>query len=189
MDEVDRKIISRLQMDGRTTLEELGKEIGYSSMGVQKRIKKLLEGDVIKVSALLNTEQVDLRAAVVLLETESGEVLQKLLARFKNCPRVVQIFTTLGGYNLMAIMIAEDQSTLESISMEKCSIRSMEGIRRSEIYPISGIHFSPHLPVREYLVGGKKLTAPCGVYCRTCASYNLEKCVGCPATTCYRGHL
>jgi DNA-binding Lrp family transcriptional regulator len=41
LDDIDRKIISQLQLDGRTTLEELGKIVGYTSMGVKKRLKKL----------------------------------------------------------------------------------------------------------------------------------------------------
>ncbi len=189
MDDVDRKIISKLQIDGRATLEELGKDIGYSSMGIKNRLKKLIDEDVVKVSGLLNVEQLDICAAVVLLEMDGAEAVQKLLARYKNCPRVINVFTTLGGYNVIATLIAEDRSTLESISMEKCSLRSMEGVRRSEFYPIAGIHFSPHLPVREHLVAGKKVSAPCGVDCRTCEKYHQEKCVGCPATSYYRGHL
>ncbi|MGQ9543871.1 MAG: AsnC family transcriptional regulator, partial [Candidatus Bathyarchaeia archaeon] len=33
MDDVDRKIISQLQIDGRATLEELAKNVGFTSMG------------------------------------------------------------------------------------------------------------------------------------------------------------
>ena len=106
MDEIDRKIISQLQLDGRTTLEELGKIVGYTSMGAKKRLKKLLGQNVIKVSALVNLESLKLYAAIVLLEMESAEAMEKLLERFTECPRVVRIFTTLGGYNLIALVVA-----------------------------------------------------------------------------------
>jgi len=106
LDEVDRKIISQLQLDGRTTLGKLGKIVGYTSMGVKKRLNKLLQQDAIKVSALINLEQLKLSAAVVLLEMESAEAMQRLLKRFKECPRVIHIFTTLGGYNLIALVVA-----------------------------------------------------------------------------------
>jgi DNA-binding Lrp family transcriptional regulator len=189
LDDVNRKIISQLQVDGRTTFEELGKAIGYTSMGVKKRVKKLLENDVIKVSALLNIEPLNLCAAIVLLEMEGAEAVQKLLERFRNCPRVVYIFTTLGGYNLIALVVAEDQSTLESISIEKCSLRSSEGIRRSEFYPVGKVHYSPYLPLREHLTHKEVTVTPCNVDCRPCLRYQLEKCVGCPVTTYYKGPL
>ena len=189
MDEVDRKIISQLQLDGRTTFEGLGKMIGYTSMGVKKRIDKLLKGEVIKVSALLNLKPLNLCAAIVLLEIESAHAMQRLLERFKDCPRVVHIFTTLGGYNLIALVVAEDQETLESISMEKCSLRSSEGIRRSEFYPIGNVHYSPFLSIREYLTHKERTISPCNVDCGPCQRYKAKKCVGCPTTHYYHGPL
>lgn len=189
MDKVDRKIISKLQLDGRTTFKELGELIGYTSMGIKKRLESLQERGVMKVSALLNMESLNLFAAIVFLEIENIEAMNNLLKRFRNCPRVVHIFTTLSGYNLIAILIAEDQSTLESISMEKCSLRSSKGIRRSEFYPIGTIHYSPFLPVREYLAHKERTISPCNVKCGSCQRYKSEKCVGCPTTRYYYGPL
>ncbi|MGP3667855.1 MAG: AsnC family transcriptional regulator [Candidatus Bathyarchaeota archaeon] len=189
MDEVDRKIISQLQIDGRATLEELAKNVEFTSMGVKKRLQRLIQQGAIKVSASLNPYFFKLFPAIVLMEMENAEAMQKLLERFKDCPRVVQIFKTLGGYNLIALVIAENQDTLESISIEKCSLRSSTGIRRSEFYPIGEIHFSPFLPVREHLVRKERKTAPCRVDCKPCTRYINGKCVGCPTTIHYRGTL
>lgn len=189
MNDVDRKIISKLQLNGRATLEELARSTGYTSMGVRKRLKRLLDRGAIKISALLNPFFFKLFPAIVLLEMESGEAMRELLKRFESCPRVVQIFKTIGGYNLIALVVAEDQDTLESISIEKCSLRSGAGIRRSEFYPVSDLYFSPFLPIREFLAHRKRKVAPCNVDCRPCARYIEEKCVGCPATINYRGTL
>jgi len=189
LDEVDQKTISQLQLDGRTTLEKLAKAVGFTSMGVRKRMQKLLDQEAINVTTLLNPVFFRLSPAVVLLEMESAEAMQNLLDRFKDCPRVVYIFKTIGGYNLIALVVAEDQDTLESISMEKCSLRSSGGIRRSEFYPISDIYFSPFLPVREHLTHRKRTVAPCNVDCRPCTRYKTLKCVGCPTTNHYRGTL
>jgi DNA-binding Lrp family transcriptional regulator len=189
LDEVDRKIISQLQQNGRTTFQELAEFVGFSGMGVKKRVNRLLEKGILQVSALLNVKQLDLQAAVVLIEIEGSEALERLLRRFQDCPRIVNIFTTLGGYNLIALVVAEDQNTLESISMEKCSLRSSEGIRRSEFYPIGNIHYSPFLPIREHLTHKERTTTPCNVDCRPCNRYKIQKCVGCPTTIYYRGTL
>jgi DNA-binding Lrp family transcriptional regulator len=189
LDDVDRKIISQLQLNGRTTLEELAKNTGFTSMGIKKRMQRLTRQGIINVSALLNPASLRLSPAVVMLEMESAEATQNLLNRFKDCPRVIHIFKAIGGYNLIALVIAEDQDTLESISTEKCSLRSGGGIRRSEFYPIGDIHFSPFLPIRENLTHKGKTTAPCNVDCRPCARYQTRKCVGCPTTIHYRGTL
>ena len=189
MDEVDRKIISQLQLDGRTTLIELSRAVGYTSMGTGKRLKNLVKRDVIKVSALLNIERLNFCAAIVLLEIESVDAMRKILERFKDCPRVVQIFTAFGGYNLIALIVAEDQETLESISMEKCSLRSGEGIRRSEFYPVGKIHYSPFLSIRGHFAKTKRQISPCNVDCGTCERHKTKKCVGCPITRYYYGSL
>jgi Lrp/AsnC family transcriptional regulator for asnA, asnC and gidA len=189
LDDIDRKIISQLQLNGRTTFEELGKLVGYTSMGAKKRVDRLLNTEVIKVSAHLNTTSLKLFPAVVLLEMASAEAMNNLLKRFECCPRVVHICTTLGGYNLIALVIAENQDTLESISREKCSLRSGEGIRRSEFYPIGNIHYSPFLMVREYLTHKEQTIAPCNVDCGPCQRYQSHKCVGCPSTQYYKGPL
>ena len=189
LDNVDKQIVSQLQLEGRITFEKLAKVVGFSNMGAKKRVDKLLEKGVISVSALVNTAHLGLHAALVLIEIEGAEAMQNLLGRFKQCPRVVKIFTTLGGYNIIALVVAEDRETLDSISVEKCSLRSGGGIRRSEFYPIGNIHYSPFLSVREYLAHKKMSITPCGVDCRPCNRYKAEKCVGCPATSYYRGSL
>jgi Lrp/AsnC family leucine-responsive transcriptional regulator len=189
MDEVDRKIISRLQLDGRTTFEDLAKIIGYTSMGTKKRVQKLMDQKTIKVSALLNPVKLKLHPAIVMLEMESAEAMQNLIDRFKDCPRVIHMFKTMGGYNLIALIVAEDQDTLESISMEKCSLRSNTGIRRSEFYPISDLDSSSFLQIREHLTHKDRTVTPCNVDCRPCPRYKAKTCVGCPTTSYYKGTL
>jgi Lrp/AsnC family leucine-responsive transcriptional regulator len=189
LDDIDKKIIAQLQADGRTTLQELSKSIGFTSMGTKKRLEKLLKKGTIKISALINPSTLKLHPAIVMLEMESAEAMQDLLNRFEACPRVIQIFKTIGGYNLIALVVAETRETLESISMEKCSLRCSKGIRRSEFYPISDTYFSPFLQIREELAHKEKKVTPCNVDCDPCDRYETQKCVGCPTTTHYRGTL
>jgi len=42
-----------------------------------------------------------------MLEMESAEAMQNVLDRFEDCTRAVQIFKTIGGYNLMALIVEE----------------------------------------------------------------------------------
>jgi Lrp/AsnC family transcriptional regulator for asnA, asnC and gidA len=189
LDHIDRKLVTKLQQNGRTTLQDLGKTVGYSSMGVKKRVEKLQEENTMKISALINTEELELFPALMFLEMESSEAMQRLLERFEECPRVINIFTTLGGFNLVALVIAENRETLESISVEECSLRSGKGIRRSEFYPIGDIHYSSFLPVRMNLTHKNRLKTPCNVDCRPCQRFKSKKCVGCPTATYYRGPL
>ncbi len=158
-------------------------------MGTKKRLERLLKNGTIKVSALINPNVLKLHPAIVMLEMENAQAMQNLLDRFKDCPRVIQIFKTVGGYNLIALVVAETQETLESISMEKCSLRCSKGIRRSEFYPISGTYFSPFLQIRENLAHKERTGTPCKVDCDPCKRYETQKCVGCPTMSQYKGSL
>jgi DNA-binding Lrp family transcriptional regulator len=189
LDEIDKKIIAQLQVDGRTTLQDIAKTTGFSSMGIKKRLERLIKNGTIKVSALINPNVLKLHPAIVMLEMESAEAMQNVLDRFEECPRVIQIFKTIGGYNLIALVVAETKETLESISMEKCSLRCSKGIRRSEFYPVSDTYFSPFLQIRENLVHKENKVAPCKVECGPCNKFETKKCVGCPTTINYRGTL
>ena len=189
LDRVDWKMLSELQLDGRKTFKELGEAIGFTGLGAKKRVDKLLEQGVIRIAPLFNVAMLNMSLAMILLEVESGEAMRKTIDRYRECPRVIHFFTTMGGYNLIALVLAEDQGTLESESMEKCSLRSGEGIRRSEFYPIGKVNHSTFLPLRTYVQKNEGNTTPCGVDCSGCSALQNQKCLGCPSVSCYKGPL
>ncbi|HIE18722.1 TPA: winged helix-turn-helix transcriptional regulator [Candidatus Bathyarchaeota archaeon] len=189
MDDIDRKIVSKLLKDGRVSYRELGEAIGYTIMGAKRRVEKMLSEGLIQVSAEVNIEKLKIHAALMLLEFDSREALKRCLEKFKECPRIVNMFTLFAGYNLAALVIAEDKDTLESESMEKCSLRCNHGIRRTEFYPVGTILFSPFMRIRMDLVTKDGEISPCNVKCDLCERYQINRCVGCPATKYYRGSL
>ena len=189
MDKIDWKLIKQLRSNGRKTYKELGDAIGFTSLGAKKRIAKLLNKNLIHISALVNTDALNLRLALILLEIESAETMRNIIDRYSKCPRVINFFTTMGGYNLIALVMAEDQATLESESMERCALRSGEGIRRSEFYLIGRVQHYPFLPLKTDALKEKGDITPCGVQCKDCPSFQDKKCVGCPALSYYRGPL
>jgi len=186
MDGIDKKIIFILQEDGRTSLSSIGKELGLSHVAIMNRLKSLSERPV-KVSAGLNAEYLGFRVAIVNAEVETPERLRELVAIFSKCPRIVFLTTTMGAYNLMTIMIAEDADTLNAI-VEVCSVRAQKGIRRSEATIGEAPTVPKYMPIK--IVAAKvDEDAPCGINCGRCMRYQEKKCLGCPATKYYRGPL
>jgi Lrp/AsnC family transcriptional regulator for asnA, asnC and gidA len=179
----------QLQQNGRKTFKELGETIGFTSLGAKKRVDKLLEKNLIQISASVNPNALDLRLALILLETKDADATRNIIKRYRGCPRIINFFTTMGGFNLIAIVMAEDQATLESEAMEKCGLRSGEGIRRSEFFPIGKLDNTTFLPIKTETLSKKTDITPCGVQCKDCPSFQNEKCVGCPSVKYYRGPL
>ncbi|MGQ9551210.1 MAG: Lrp/AsnC family transcriptional regulator [Candidatus Bathycorpusculaceae bacterium] len=186
MDEVDKKIVSILQEDGRASLSSIGKELGMSHVAIIKRLENLSER-LVKVSAGLNAEDLGLRVAIVNAEVETPERLRELLAIFSKCPRIVFLTTTTGAYNLMTVMVAEDADTLNAI-VEVCSVRAQKGVRRSEAAIGEAPAIPKYLPIK-IIAAKEDDDAPCGINCGKCLRYQQKKCLGCPATKYYRGPL
>jgi len=188
MDDKDRQIISMLQDDGRTSFSRIAKTVGFSVMGVKKRVEKLENDELMCVKALLNAEKLGINLAIIAIEMENAEAINEVVEKFRECPRVLRFFITTGAYNFFALILAEDYRTLESISLEKCSLRSQKGIRRFEIYPVQDVLYSSFFDI-NVLPGKRKENAPCGVFCGDCTRYTDERCAGCPSTVHYRGIL
>jgi len=186
MDDTDKKIISILQEDGRASLSSIGKELGLSHVSIGKRLENLCKM-LVKVSAGLNAEYLGFRVAIVNAEVETPERLRELVEIFSKCPRIVFLTTTMGAYNLMTIMAAEDADTLNAI-VEVCSVRARKGIRRSEATIGEAPYVPKYLPIR-IVTAKEDEDAPCGMNCGRCMRYQEKKCLGCPDTRYYRGPL
>ncbi|HIE24317.1 MAG TPA: AsnC family transcriptional regulator [Candidatus Korarchaeota archaeon] len=184
MDRIDLSIIEELRKDGRLSLSALGRKIGMSHVAIRRRINKLIEGKIMRVSTELNVKAFEFKFAFVMMEVETYEKLTELVNTYTNCPRTLMILHCMGGFNLLAMMWAEDDNTLKSV-LDSCSIRTREGVRRSEVCVGELLH-------PEYLsipiVSSSDLEiSPCGLDCSKCRRYREEKCIGCPATRRYKG--
>jgi DNA-binding Lrp family transcriptional regulator len=188
VDNVDKRLVTLLQQDGRKSLSEIGKTLDMSHVAVSKRLDKLVKEEKVHVTAGVNAEELDVKLLFMGLEVDSIDVAERIKKKYQNCPRLLMLAPVTGSYNLIAIMAAQDSWSLQSI-VGTCSMRTEEGVRRSESWfgnaPIVPTFLQLNL-APDTLSGTK---APCKVDCAACKRYEDEKCVGCPPTTAYRGKL
>jgi DNA-binding Lrp family transcriptional regulator len=183
----DRELIRKLEENGRTTLKELGEVLGMSSMGVKKRLEKLIGDGTIRISVETNVEAEKILTVLLLFEAHDKKHMEEFIQRHEGCPRIVALYSMPRSNNMMVIMIAEDDGVLKSVMSSKCSIRKYIGM--STVWPIEQIRYSSFLHIRNRLAHRKSLTSPCGVECGTCISFKEVRCPGCPAVKIYRGSL
>jgi DNA-binding Lrp family transcriptional regulator len=124
MDDVDRRIIKMLKKDGRATYEALGEQVGLSEGAVRKRIKSLLDSEVIrrftiKMGVTEGAEGITLISINPALPT--SDVSKKL----KELPNVETVYEITGEYDI-AIVI----SGLSIAEVNECveRIRRLEGV-------------------------------------------------------------
>jgi DNA-binding Lrp family transcriptional regulator len=188
LDDTDKKLISILQKNGRTSLSEIGKDLGMSHVAVSKRLDKLVQSETVKITAGVNAEYLDAKVLFMGLETEDMEVAEKIQKKYADCPRLLMFAPVTGRYNVFAVMVAEDTWSLESI-IGTCSMRTEPGVRRSESW-FGNAPVSPKYLQVDLAPGASgSSVSPCGRDCGSCKRYKADKCVGCPPTSVYKGQL
>lgn len=188
MDNTDKKLVSILFKDGRTSLSAIGEFLKMTHVAVKKRLDKLINSGQIKVTAGVSPEALDMKMLFIAIETKNNEISSLIIEKYQDCPRLLIAAPVTGRYNLFVVMIVEDSWTLESI-IGSCNLRLEEGVLRSETWFGNAPITPGFIPIDLAPKKDKKGTAPCGVVCQACRRYKIDKCVGCPVIPDYKGTL
>ena len=115
LDDLDRRIIAELQLDGRLTNQLLAEKVGMSASACWRRVRSLEEAGIIRGYAAL----VDRRKAgfsisaivhVVLARHESMDV-EPFEQRIQRQPEVLECFATSGEADYHLHVVAADIDT------------------------------------------------------------------------------
>ena len=130
-DEIDRDIISMLQLDGRASASFIAQEIGMSIPTVTDRIKKLQEsGVIIGYTAILDHRKVGLDVcAFITIISESSSHYSDVVRESNKTSEIVQCFTTTGNGSHVLLAITENTITLEKLLRK---VQSWPGVIRTE---------------------------------------------------------
>lgn len=120
LDDFDRQILRRLQVDARATGEEIGAEIGLSAAAVQRRIKRLRKLRVIAAEvAVLDPVAIGLPMTFVVsveLERERADMLDAFRKAVRADPNVQQCYYVTGVADFILIVLARDMADFEGFS-------------------------------------------------------------------------
>ena len=98
MDEVDHRIVAHLRRDGRMPYKTLAKELGLTEATVRSRVRRLEEGDSLRVVAVTDYEAVGytmMLAVGIQVEGRPADVVAEDLAKFDEVFSVCQVVGTL----------------------------------------------------------------------------------------------
>ena len=139
IDEIDRKILFTLIQDARTTLKNMAKTCGISSVSVLNRIKHLKDLGVIAGATLFPAlDKVGFHiVATIGMETDSNPV--ELTEFFKEHTHLIEPSTCVGEYDFCALVYAED---INSLNQKINAVRKRFGIEKIVVNVWAGI---PHM--------------------------------------------
>jgi Lrp/AsnC family transcriptional regulator for asnA, asnC and gidA len=130
IDKVDLKIVNLLLEDGRKSASEIARQLGdVSERAVRYRIERMIEEDVIRISAVVRPEAFGMLVkADVFLEVESDrirEVAQKMV-EYEN---VTYVACSIGETDVSIQVVAKDTDEVYRFITE--TIRKVPGVRRT----------------------------------------------------------
>jgi len=130
LDELDRRLIAALRVDGRTPVSTLARQLGVTRATVNSRLKRLLSsGTVLGFSVRVREERdPDSIRAIALIEVE-GRSTNQAIHQLRGFPEVRALHTTNGGWDLVAELRTD---TLRNFDRLLGQIRSVEGVVNSE---------------------------------------------------------
>lgn len=137
IDNIDNKIIMKLQEDGRVGNKDLAKFLGINPSTVSKRLKRLLNSEIIKIRALPNLNKLGYVAqALLVIDADFSKIGEVTGALYKNF-YVNMIVTVFGRYNiLITIHYVNWNDLLQFVSTE---LSGMDGVNRVETYLIKEV--------------------------------------------------
>jgi Lrp/AsnC family transcriptional regulator for asnA, asnC and gidA len=138
IDEIDDKILHILIEDARASLKDIGQKCRISSVSVLNRIKRLRRLGVITGATLyatLDTLGFQIVASIG-METESGANVDEILKFFKEHTYLIEPAVSIGKYDLMALVFAEN---ITALNERVETVRRFNGIRKVVVMVWSGL--------------------------------------------------
>lgn len=120
LDDFDRRILRRVQLDARATGEDIGAEIGLSAAAVQRRLKRLRKlGVIVAEVAIVNPLAVGQAMTFIVsveMERERADMLDAFRAAARADPNVQHCYYVTGEADFVLIVVARDMDDFEGFT-------------------------------------------------------------------------
>ena len=148
IDSKDKKIISILGDNCRTSATTIGKLINLSKHSVRYRIKQLIEKDIYRGNiTILNSFVLNFPGYIILIKLKSitSKKEDKIIRFFENHPFIIWAGQTQGTYDFNIIMAAKDLTHLDKLlkEIQKKLANSLKDIKILHMTKINSFNTLP----------------------------------------------
>jgi Lrp/AsnC family leucine-responsive transcriptional regulator len=114
IDDIDRRILRTVQLDGRITNQDLANRVGLSPSACHDRLRRLREGGIIGgFTALLDPAKLERALLVfveVLLNRTTDDVFREFAESVKHTPEIMECYMVAGGFDYLLKTRMRDMS-------------------------------------------------------------------------------
>ncbi|MCH7705638.1 MAG: Lrp/AsnC family transcriptional regulator [Chloroflexi bacterium] len=132
MDDLDRKIIELLQINGRASNARIARDVGVSEGTVRRRLRRLVQDEIIRVVAVPDPEKMGLSTVALIGIQADPNKLDDVAERLAALPETQYVSLTTGSFDLF-IWVALPSSE-ELGNFLRHSVGVINGVRRTETF-------------------------------------------------------
>jgi len=136
LDKKDSTLLEHIQNNARLTSAELGKLVGLSPSGVQKRLRKLEENGIVeRYATMLNRKRLgyDLLVFVkVIIQGHTAELIAKFDDAIREMPEVLESHRIIGDADYLLKVVVRDREQLDHFLMKQ--LLSLNSVARVSSY-------------------------------------------------------
>ena len=121
LDDKDREILMILQRNGREKLTEIAKKVKLSIDSVNKRMKEMQRKGVYTINTFIEPRVIGFSLVVdvkIKLRNITEKDKNEFISHLANHPRVIDLLSLMGEFDLTCVMIAKDSNEFDKISTE-----------------------------------------------------------------------
>lgn len=128
LDEKSKGIIEALQVDGRRSYADIGKEVGLSEAAVRQRVAKLQESGTMQIVAVTNPLQLGFQRQAMIGLAVTGD-LTPVADELCRLPQVDYVVAAAGAHDVLVEVVCEDDDELLALLN---TIREIPQVVRTE---------------------------------------------------------
>lgn len=152
LDEINRRILSAVQQDGRLTLAELAQKVGLSPSPCHRRVRLLEDRGVIeRYVAVINQRSVGLPVSVFIsikLESQREDSLARFAKAIAPWPEILECYLMTGQRDYLLRVVVADLAAYEVFL--KTKLTRLNGINSIESsFALEQVKYTHVLPLRS----------------------------------------
>jgi DNA-binding Lrp family transcriptional regulator len=129
-DDLDRRIIAHLRVDGRASLSKLASALGVARGTVQNRLDRLLDtGALLGFTVRVREDYNEFCVRAVMMIEVTGKSTTQVIQRLRGITEIRALHTTNGNWDLVADIHVANLSDFDRVLRE---VRMIDGVANSE---------------------------------------------------------
>jgi Lrp/AsnC family transcriptional regulator for asnA, asnC and gidA len=128
LDDISKRIIDQLQVDGRQSYASIGKAVGLSEAAVRQRVQRLQETGVMQIVAVTDPLTLGFRRQAMIGLKCDGD-LEKVADDLAAMEEIDYVVITAGSFDLLLEVVCEDDDHLLEILSQ---VRGVPSVRSTE---------------------------------------------------------